>query len=217
MSWKCDICDSYNEERSRLCYVCRQARSAESIKEGKLKEREERVAHINTVIINRATGVLRLIFMLGLSCSLVTVIVALIIKTSGGGLDAIWQSTKSVVERMHYNFTTLFAGNLQAVISQCSSSPMEQLSADAKVIWSVISNNGSHNKWVIFTVLPDFAEANLQKCYFNRVVPIENRISEHVDRFCMVASGLMTNVSSSIGNLSETIKGLIETVMNHFN
>lgn len=32
----------------------------------------------------------------------VTVIVALIIKTSGGGLDAIWQSTKSVVERMLY-------------------------------------------------------------------------------------------------------------------
>lgn len=217
MSWKCDICDSYNEESSRQCYVCGQARSAESIKEGKLKEREERVAHINTVIINRATGVLRLIFMLGLSCSLVTVIVALIIKTSGGGLDAIWQSTKSVVERMHYNFTTLFAGNLQAVISQCSSSPMEQLSADAKVIWSVISNNGSNNIRVISTVLPDIARAKLQKCYFNSVVPIGSRISTHAGMFGMVASGLIADVYSSIGNLSETIKGLIETVMNHFN
>lgn len=217
MSWKCDICDSYNEERSRLCYVCRQARSAESIKEGKLKKREDRVAHINAFFVNRATGVLSLFFILGSACSLVAVIVALIIKTFGGGLDTIWQSAKCVVERMLYNFNALLVGNLRTVISQCSSSLMEQLSADAKVIWSVISNNGSHNKWVIFTVLPDFAEANLQKCYFNRVVPIENRISEHVDRFCMVASGLMTNVSSSIGNLSETIKGLFKTVTNSFN
>ena len=146
-----------------------------------------------------------------------TIIVALIIKTSGGGLDAIWQSTKSVVERMHYNFTTLFAGNLQAVISQCSSSPMEQLSADAKVIWSAISNNGSNNIRVISTVLPDIARANLQKCYFNSVVPIGSRISTHAGMFGMVASGLIADVYSSIGNLSETIKGLIETVMNHFN
>lgn len=217
LSWKCDICDSYNEESSRQCYVCGQARSAESIREGKIKEREERVSRINTAIINRATGVLRLFFILGLSGSLVAVIVTLIIKISGGDLDTIWQSLKTLVERMVQNVNTSVDGNLRTLIARCSTTPIEQLPADAKAIWSVAADNGSYLIRVISTVLPNTAGVNLQNCYTNGVLQIGNRILINTSMFGMIVSTLMADTYSSIGNLFETIKGLFETATSHFN
>ena len=96
MSWKCDICDSYNEEGSRQCYVCGQPRSAESIREGKIREREERIADINASIYKNVYGVSKIVFIFGLNASLVVVAIAVILKIANGQLDDIWQSAFAV-------------------------------------------------------------------------------------------------------------------------
>ena len=138
MSWKCDICDSYNEERLRRCFVCGQKRSAESIKDGRIKLREERIAKADTIIINKIIGIPGLMYILGLSASSVSIVVALIIRIRGGGLDTIWQSFEILIDKVFSYKINIIEGNLENIILQCLVTFIEHLSAAAKGIWSVL-------------------------------------------------------------------------------
>lgn len=41
MSWKCELCDSYNEDGVSVCYVCGEERSAAAIMAEEVRRREE--------------------------------------------------------------------------------------------------------------------------------------------------------------------------------
>lgn len=208
MSWKCDICDSYNKESSRQCYVCGQVRSIESIKEG-------RIDRVNAAILN-VVVVLRLLFVLGVSVSLVTVVVALIGTITGGRLDDIWQITKTAAEHIHQNVGSAFDKNLKHIILYSSSVPVAHLSTGAKEIWSVAAYNGSHFIRTAFSVLPDAARVNFQNCYYHGIAPIANGASIHIDALDMALSRLIANIHASFGNFSKVITSLYNVIIKHF-
>ncbi|MBE6974081.1 MAG: hypothetical protein E7436_01125 [Ruminococcaceae bacterium] len=41
MAWKCELCDSYNEDGTSVCYVCGEERSAAAIMAEEVRRREE--------------------------------------------------------------------------------------------------------------------------------------------------------------------------------
>ncbi len=79
MNWKCDVCDTYNDESVIACYVCGQARSAASIREGKRRNKEVRKLKIHNDIYIKGHQISKGLFFLGSFISLIVIIIAMII------------------------------------------------------------------------------------------------------------------------------------------
>ena len=103
MSWKCDMCDSYNAESSQQCYVCGQMRFAELIKEEKIKLQRRKIVKVYPEMLNTILDGLRMMYAWGLASSFVSVGVVLNLKSLGANSDAIWKSANYIMERMLQN------------------------------------------------------------------------------------------------------------------
>lgn len=103
MSWKCDMCDSYNEESSQQCYVCGQMRFAELRKEERIKLRRRKTVKVNPDVLYTIFDGLRMMYAWGLASSLISVGLALNLKSLGADSDAIWFSASYIIERILQN------------------------------------------------------------------------------------------------------------------
>lgn len=165
MSWKCDICDSYNEESSQKCYVCGQPRSIESIIESKWRKRKERNAHIKEVTSKTLYAVLRALFILGLSISLIVIVVILIIKIIEGSEGDIWQITVSAVQRAYLRLGDMLDNNLKIILSHITSGFIKNFTASTEALQCVVSNNTFRLSQVLFFNLPNIVRANILNCF----------------------------------------------------
>lgn len=137
MSWKCDICDSYNEESTRQCYVCGQPRSRASIREGRIRARAGRIKRVNEMIVSRALGMLNIMYTLGVFLALAGVVMTLIFKSGGTRLDDIWQASKVMLERAHYNYNSAFNENLSGIMTRIGDNHSGNLAANVKAMGDI--------------------------------------------------------------------------------
>lgn len=82
MSWICEVCSTSNDEKEIECFVCGTARSEASIREGKIRAREEKIRKLEDGIYNKGMFVLKL----GLISTVALIVVAIIIKVAQGTL-----------------------------------------------------------------------------------------------------------------------------------
>lgn len=217
MSWKCDICDSYNEESSRQCYVCGQPRSAESIREGKIREREERIARINAGIYKNAYGISKVVFISGLAASLVIIAIAIIIKIVNGQLDDIWHSASAVIRRFGYNLNFSFGRNPQLLFDHVLAGSFKSLAVNAQVIWLIIVSNFSVFPNIAFEIIPSVTKKNITCSYSNGIVPMSQHISTNVGMLGTIFAGLFSSMMESIKYLINVVTGIFNRAIKHFN
>ena len=217
MSWKCDICDSYNEESSGQCYVCGQPRSAESIREGKLRKREERIARINAGIYKNAFSVSKVVFISGLAASIVIISIAIILKIATGQLDDIWNSLTVVVRRIVYNLSYSFGRNPPILFNRFLSGSFKNMAANAQVIWLVIGSNLAAFSNYAFEIIPTVAKKNATGSYNNRIVPISQHVSSNIGMLGAILTGLFSTMIESVNYLIRVVTGLLNSATRHFN
>lgn len=217
MSWKCDICDSYNEESSIQCYVCGHLRSAESIREGKIRNREKKIARINNGIYKNAYGISRAFFISGLIISLVSIVIAIIIKIVNGQLDDIWQSFFALALRVENNVLNVFTSNLPAVFQIIALEPWRNLSSNSITVWEIVASNLT----VIFAftteVIPNTAKNNLSDSYIYRIRPLSENISMNLVTLGSGISELLSRARSSVIELVQVLKGMYNSAVRRFN
>ncbi|MBQ9910080.1 MAG: hypothetical protein IJM50_00995 [Lachnospiraceae bacterium] len=91
MSWKCDVCDSYNEDSARICYVCGQARSDAALREARRREKEayllakrKRAERFRQLIGEKLNWTADLLFYAGLAVSISAIAIISIIRIVRG-------------------------------------------------------------------------------------------------------------------------------------
>ena len=220
MGWKCDFCDSYNEDGTVECYVCKSPRSAESIK----IEKEEKLAAFNILISKRIIAVLQVLFILGLSAFLVTLIVTLILKTTGSRLDDIWQLTKTTVIYLYQNIIKMFGGDSwHKKFSHFSYARAVDLYANAKAVWAKAGNKVSFFTGTAFSDLLNIAEGHIRIFYsfFQNgsygITSIGRRVSMHIANLGITGNMLINTALASILRLPGLITYLYAIIISHFN
>ena len=108
MSWKCSFCDTYNEDGTIQCFVCGEARPAESIRAEALRKREERLENINQKLFGKIYSILRAAFIVGLTMGFGALGIGALSRIINRNLDEIWFLIVSAVKYMSGNATGLF-------------------------------------------------------------------------------------------------------------
>lgn len=217
MSWKCDICDSYNEESVIQCYVCGQPRSAESIREGKIRAREEKITRINNRIYKNAYGISRAFFIFGLTISLVSIAIAIIIKIINGQLDDMWQSFFVLGLRAENNVLDAFANNLPAVFQIIASEPWHNISSNSITVWKIVASNLTFISAFATEVIPNTAKNNWKDSYKYGIRPLAENLSTHLVTLGFGVGELSSRARSYVFDLVQVLKGMYNSIVRHFN
>ena len=104
MSWKCDCCDSYNEDSDFECFVCGERRSKESIREAR------RAKTVRFLFVFLKVLFLSLIALLTVSAA-----AAIIVKASGGGAYSLASDALTVLHHALDNLTRPFTYNIRVM------------------------------------------------------------------------------------------------------
>lgn len=187
MSWKCDICDTYNEETATRCYVCDQPRSAESVREGLLLARKEKMERLNDAICKNAYGIFRMVFISGLAIALVAIVAAVIIKIVNSQLGDIWHLLFVLALRAWGHLSEGFADNLLTVLHRMATEPWEHLWYHSIALWEVAASNLACFATVAAEGVFVTVKHNLSDGYVFGIKPFGEKLSAH---FAVLRSAL---------------------------
>ncbi len=171
MSWKCDFCDSYNDEKLLQCFVCEQERSIESIREAKKREREKKIACITDIFIKTTSGISKNLGLFILAISLIAVIEELVINNFSVNLDDIGNNLEVTLLHAGLSISNLYNKNLAKLLSHVTSTPAGYTGVD---------------------VLKTVVTIRLQNCYYGSIPTITNKVLFHISALSMVISSLVT-------------------------
>ena len=211
------MCDSYNDESARQCYVCGQLRSAESIREGLIREREERLSRINDKIYKYTYSILRIVFVSALTASLVIIGIAIIIKIINRQLDDIWRSTTFLTGHIIDNLRISFLRNPSLLFIDPLSGSLADFAANTQVLWIVMTMNFSPFLYTISEVFPQIILFNFKDSCQNGMVPVLSRFLSKFGVIGVVIAGLISAVRKSIEHVVKVVYELFNSVFKHFN
>lgn len=217
MTWKCDICDTYNDEHQMECYVCGQSRSEVSIREGKIRAREERVKRINNSIYHYGYMSCLTVFIIGLSLSLIVIVLSLIMKISNGAVGEV------VV-----NFINVFRYSYEHVVSSVSTNMRFITVGTFRNSFLEVGSNVSFVflKWrymisTMFFILSGYignnAKNNILFCFNNRVVPIFQLVAQNINSKVTILSMLITKAIGLVERGFNILIYIINNVKSSFN
>lgn len=216
MSWKCDICDSYNEESSRHCYVCGQTRSAESIREGKTRVKAARIARINDGICKGSYKISRMIFFSGLTISLITIGAAIITKIAHGQVNDIWNLIYVLFFRAENKAVHTFASNVSVFFRIATSELWHNLSYNSLVICDIIVSNLTIFSAFAIKVIHITVKNNLSNGYKYSIRPLVENISMSLMTLGFKFAELSSKAQTSVSDLVYMVKGMYIGVVRYF-
>lgn len=216
MSWRCDICDTYNEESVRQCYVCGQPRSAESIREGKIREREERAIRVSQSVYSKGYVTIRIVFISGLSLAVLVTIIDLIIKLSSGSIDEIVTNLTSAASHIYLNFVNNDVSNIEKVAEHLAHAPVHEICMNIDAVLA---------KWqsalIAFSVLASGlftgAKNQVALCSNNRVSVIANLLGANVSHLFHTIELLFNSAKDSTIETVSIFKSIMNHVKSFFN
>jgi len=171
LSWKCDFCDSYNDEKLLQCFVCEQERSIESIREAKKREREVKLAHINDLFVKTTSYISRNLVSLASLIFFIAIIGELVINNFSVNLDDIGNNLEVTLLHAGLSISNLYNKNLAKLLSHVTSTPAGYTGVD---------------------VLKTVVTIRLQNCYYGSIPTITNKVLFHISALSMVISSLVT-------------------------
>ena len=193
MSWKCDICDTYNDEKELVCYVCKEARSEASIREGRKKAREERRLKSENALYRNGYTFLKGMFLAGLLASLVIIAVFVIIKLSRGS-----------IEDVVFNFLYV-SGNMGA-----------KLFSEIPSAWNGVLNSTfpshAHDAMqnIGYVVSKAGACVNSELVNVGTTDQLRGMLEEKLSTAGAVIEGLMDNIGEKLSEAADFIKGVFQ-------
>lgn len=132
MSWKCDICDTYNDDQNKLCCVCDQPRSAASVLEGRRLAREARRDKLRTVLLEKGYPAARIFFYASAGVAAAAVVVGIVLLLVSGDIGILFDNLGAAARCAWGKGTRLFPGNLRAMGTAVISAPFDNCIAVVK-------------------------------------------------------------------------------------
>ena len=197
MSWKCDLCDSYNEESALRCCVCDHPRSAESIREAKLRAREEKIERISQKVYRMTYGISRPVFLAGFAVAMIPVVIAIIFKLVNAQLDDVWHALALMALRARERLSDAFVGNSPAVF------------------WHIVSNLKIFSVFAL-EIIPNAAKNNLINGYINRARPMAANIPANLTVLRSEAAEATTRIEEAVSLLRQELVELYDRAAWHF-
>lgn len=158
MSWKCDYCDSFNEDRAMKCYVCGKARSIESVKETFISERKAIPSIIDSFVTGDVFGILPLIYYLIVLVSALCIIGYLVYRIIYGTTYELLTPAFSLVKKACENVSFVTDSRVNQLFLVAFTEHYEHFcSFVAPCIKSVVSNNCDHLVHCLVVVLQQSA------------------------------------------------------------
>jgi hypothetical protein len=133
MAWKCDLCDSYNEDSLSVCYVCGEARSAASILAEEMRRKEDalrRKEALRTKFCADAQKVLgksgRVLYYGAMAVAILALVLMLALKVAQGQTEDLWITLSRTADRgLHHLEELLLCADETAV--RIADGPLQSL------------------------------------------------------------------------------------------
>ena len=216
MSWKCDICDTYNDEREAACYVCGQARSAASIREGKIRAREERTLRINNAIHQKGYNVSKVLFFSGLISSLLVIIIVTTIKLSKGDIGSIVTNLVSVFEHMGARGSSTVPFNANIILQSMLNAPFGNVGRNIEYVIAYWGATLSMIPLTAHEVFINTAKNNFEHGYIGSVEYLKSLSNENLSNIGATLRQLQENAFRQISNIVEIFKSVFQNVKQYF-
>jgi len=216
VSWKCDICDTYNEERETACYVCGQARSAASIREGKIRAREERILRINNAIYKCGYSISKGIFLVGLLSSLVVIVIATIIKISQGDIGGIATNLFGVFNHFGDKISVTVPHNVTVVYFSISEAPYLDVGRNIEYVLYKWGTMVSLIPALAQEVFINTAKNNFEQGYISCIECLKNQANVNLSNIGLAIKKLLDNAVLAISNIVDIIKSVSQNVKQYF-
>jgi len=182
MRWRCEICDTYNEEHDTVCYVCDQPRSEESIREAKKREREERIKRLYEAIYRRGYKILTVLFILALVVSVGATVASVIILQEKNELNVFADNFVAVYECAAQNVTVELPQTFLAATNHAGES-LESFGLN----WGDVSLNWGESLSTIGPKVEELIAYRATKCIVNcyqyRILPLIENCVVNFQRF----------------------------------
>ena len=217
MSWKCDICDTYNDEREATCYVCGQARSAASIREGKIRAREERTFRINNAIYQKGYNVSKVLFSSGLISSLLVIIIVTIIRLSKGEIGSIVTNLVSVFEYIGAKISLTVPFNSNIILQSVMNSPFGNVGRNIEYVITCWGSTLSMIPLTTHEVFINTAKNNFEHGYIGSVECLRSLSNENLSNIGATIRQLQENAVRQISNIMDIFKSVFQNVKQYFN
>ena len=215
MSWRCEVCDSYNEESEALCFVCGQERSEESRREGLRLAREARraalVARIDRIL--GRTG--KILFALGAGGCLALVLISLAVKLFQGSFGDVFLSLSAVLQRWARNGLAPITDNLPVLMDSAGSGPVPGLLASGKAV-ALDARDAFADLLAASGHLLRRGAQNLSVGEDAALRPLWQRMREGGEALLTSGRIFMTAASHALARLWASLSSAVDVVTAHF-
>lgn len=191
MSWKCDICDTYNDERKTACYVCGQARSATSIREGKIRAREEISLRINNAIYKKGYNISKGLFFTGLISSLIVIVIATIIRLSQGDVGSLATNLVRIFEHIGVTISSTIPFNVASILYSLANSPFGNIGRNIEYVIACWGASLSAIPLTTHEVFINTAKNNFEHGYMGSVKHLRSLSNENLSNIATTLCNFM--------------------------
>ncbi|MBR4550212.1 MAG: hypothetical protein IKO83_09910 [Oscillospiraceae bacterium] len=167
MSWRCDFCDTYNEDEALECSVCGQPRSSASIAEERRARRQERIEKI----FDKAYLVARYAFFAALIVVLIAVVVDITRRLTSGSFEDLLLMAAVMVERVKSQVVYWWKTIVPQFFRSLGAAAFVSVPGNAVAAW----DHASANVAILFAPLPSIWEQARSRCvytFFNTLLPL---------------------------------------------
>ena len=216
MSWKCEICDTYNDESKTSCFVCGQARSAASIREGKIRAKEERKQRIQNAICEKGYTFAKKILLAGYASCAIILTIAMLIYQVQGDIDILLINLYDVFGNMENNLSMAFSDNAYFVLQSMIETPVLNIDQNIEYIaasWGDFLNGIPEAAYEIFMVN---AKNNIEYGFISSVEQLVDLSDKNLVNIDSMIITLQDKFEQKFFSLMNFFIGLYENVQQYF-
>ena len=139
MSWQCEACDTYNEDDLKVCFVCGQERSKESIDAALAALKEERREQLREKV-QKSSSFLRKVFSIAcMAFVLVSVAAAVLVFILGGSsLDGLFRNVTAAGGHAITRITATFGQNVPILWQHIAAAfTASAISGNIQTVWKM--------------------------------------------------------------------------------
>ena len=217
MSWKCDNCDTYNEDGDAVCYVCGQPRSEKSIREAARVAAEARRALADERINKTLTAAAKTLRIAGIALGVFATVILIIIMLIKGRLGDIGTSAVYAAKRAWAAVAAAFGDNLPAAAGMTWNGALKNT---ASVVPVAVKSAAASAVEFVRGVLPAVAGTawnSIKTCFEYVLKPLAETVVLSVGAFAAVFSDLAAEIKTSSGRIFRVGRDVFNSAAGHFN
>ena len=199
MRWKCEACDTYNDEGTRECFVCGEPRSEASImaeKQAKLEKKREKRYRIISKHLYRT---FKIFYLASLSFAFLVVIAIFLTIILNSSVDSIIRNLTAIFSRFGAMISNTFGSNLPTLLKHIIV-PVDfaAFSKSIQAIWNCILSK--------FTAAFGLGHS---------IAAIVQKIAFRISSFCVILLHVISIIWQSTERIPTAISHIINSAKRH--